>query len=138
MEPPKFTPEELAAMPKEFQDKIAALSTIKFGEDSMVVELEPDMLTAKEQPRVLIPGGNHTAGTGFEGHGFFEASSIRKIGGKYYFVYSSQKSHELCYAISSRPDSGYRYGGTIVSNGDIGLDGRDVPVYPLGNNRRSA
>ena len=98
------------------------------------MELEQDMLTAKELPRPLIPGGHHTAGTGFEGHGFFEASSIRKIRGKYYFVYSSHKSHELCYAVSEKPDSGFCYGGTLVSNGDIGLNGREMPVYPLGNN----
>ena len=83
---------------------------------------------------MLIPGGHHTAGTGFEGHGFFEASSIRKVGSKYYFVYSSHKSHELCYATSDRPDSGFVYGGTIVSNGDIGLNGRTQPVNTLGNN----
>ena len=106
----------------------------EFGENGMVVELEPDMLTTKEEPRICIPGGHHTAGTGFEGHGFFEASSIRKVGDKYYFVYSSHKSHELCYAVSDKPDSGYVYGGTIVSNGDIGLDGRETPVYTLGNN----
>ena len=106
----------------------------EFGENGMVVELEPDMLTTKGEPRICIPGGHHTAGTGFEGHGFFEASSIRKVGDKYYFVYSSHKSHELCYAVSDKPDSGYVYGGTIVSNGDIGLDGRETPVYTLGNN----
>ena len=106
----------------------------EFGEDGMVVELEPDMLTTKGEPRPLIPGGHHTAGTGFEGHGFFEASSIRRVGDKYYFVYSSHKSHELCYAVSDRPDAGFAYGGTIVSNGDIGLDGRDKPVNTLGNN----
>ena len=131
---PEFTEEQLAAMPPETAEVLRHLSEMEFGENSMVVELEPDMVTAKEEPRVLIPGGHHTAGTGFEGHGFFEASSIRKIRGKYYFVYSSHKSHELCYAVSDRPDSGFVYGGTIVSNGDIGLNNREHPVYPLGNN----
>ena len=131
---PQFTEEEIAAMPEDAQRAIRGMLSTEFGENSMVVELEPDMLTAKELPRPLIPGGHHTAGTGFEGHGFFEASSIRKIRGKYYFVYSSHKSHELCYAVSDRPDSGFRYGGTLVSNGDIGLNGRENPVDPLGNN----
>ena len=126
--------EEFAALPPAIQEKIEMLRKVPFGENSLVMELEPDMLTAKELPRVLIPGGHHTAGTGFEGHGFFEASSIRKLNGKYYFVYSSHKSHELCYAVSDRPDAGFVYGGTIVSNGDIGLNGRETPVYPLGNN----
>ena len=131
---PELTEEELAALPPESRERIEALKKLPMGENSMVMELEPDMLTAKEEPRVLIPGGHHTAGTGYEGHGFFEASSIRKLNGKYYFVYSSHKSHELCYAVSDRPDAGFVYGGTIVSNGDIGLGGRETPVYPLGNN----
>ncbi len=131
---PELTADDLAAMPPEKRERIEAMKALPMGEDSYVVELEPDMLTARELPRVLLPGGHHTAGTGFEGHGFFEASSIRKLNGKYYFVYSSHKSHELCYAVSDRPDSGFVYGGTLVSNGDIGLNGRETPVYPLGNN----
>ncbi len=134
MEPPKFTDEEIAQMPEEAREVIRVLKNTVFGENSMVVELESDMLTMKYTPKDMIPGGHHTKGTGFEEHGFFEASSIRKINGKYYFVYSSHKSHELCYAISDKPDEGFVYGGTIVSNGDIGLDGRKEPVYTLGNN----
>ena len=134
MKLPEITPEMLEKAPKQSRRMLELLRNVRFGENSMVMELEPDMVTAKELPRVLIPGGHHTAGTGFEGHGFFEASSIRKIRGRYYFVYSSHKSHELCYAVSDRPDSGFVYGGTIVSNGDIGLNGRETPVYPLSNN----
>jgi len=131
---PQLTEEALAHLPEKEQKKMRAMAETVMGENSMVVELEPDMLTCRERPRILIPGGHHTAGTGFEGHGFFEASSLRKIRGKYYFVYSSHKSHELCYAVSDRPDEGFRYGGTIVSNGNIGLNGREEPVYPLSNN----
>ena len=134
MKVPDFSSEELAMMPEAMRKMIEYLKGTSFGENSMVVELEPDMVTVKEEPRVLIPGGHHSAGTGFEGHAFFEASSIRKIRGKYYFVYSSHKSHELCYAVSDKPDEGFVYGGTIISNGDIGLNGRDLPVYPLSNN----
>lgn len=131
---PDLSEEELAKMPPDKREMMEHIKTIKFGEYAKVVELESDMLTMKYTPKDLIPGGHHTAGTGFEGHGFFEAASIRKIRGKYYFVYSSHKSHELCYATSERPDEGFTYGGIIVSNGDIGLDGRDEPVYTLGNN----
>ena len=134
MKLPDYTPEQLEEMPKDMRAMVEGLRNIKFGENCMVAELESDMLTLKEKPRILIPGGHHSAGTGFEGHAFFEASSIRKIRGKYYFVYSSHKSHELCYAVSTRPDSGFTYGGTIVSNGDVGLNGRQKPVYPLSNN----
>ncbi|MCC6093686.1 MAG: family 43 glycosylhydrolase [Eubacterium sp.] len=42
----------------------------------------------------------------------------------YIFVYSSWQNHELCYATSENPDHGFTYRGTIVSNGDIYLDGR--------------
>lgn len=100
----------------------------------MVAELEPDMVTLKGEPKMCAPGGLRSAGTGFEGHAFFEASSMRKIGGTYYLVYSSELSHELCYATSKYPDRDFAYGGTIVSNGDIGLNGRTTAVNMTGNN----
>ncbi|MBQ9613849.1 MAG: family 43 glycosylhydrolase [Lachnospiraceae bacterium] len=90
------------------------------------MELEPDMVTLKTEPVPLIPSVTNSAGTGFEGHEFFEGSSIRKFDGKYYFIYSSIRCHELCWAVSDRPDGGFHYGGTLVSNGDIGLEG-DIP-----------
>ena len=84
--------------------------------------LEDDMLTVKEEPKHIIP--YETEGTGFEGHEFFEAASMRKVGDTYYFVYSSQKNHELCYATSKYPDRDFVFGGSIVSNGDVGINGR--------------
>lgn len=102
---------------------------------SQVMQLQPDMVTLAKEPTKLLPDVLDSAGTGFEGHEFFEASSIRKIHGTYYFVYSSVCSHELCYAVSSRPDSGYRYGGTLVDIGDVFLNGRTEKeaVNCLGN-----
>lgn len=83
-----------------------------------VVELDPaDMLTPLSEPKVTLPCRDKALG----GHGFFEASSMRKINGKYYFVYSSLIGHELCYAIGDKPDGPFTFGGTLVSNGDIGL-----------------
>jgi hypothetical protein len=102
-----------------------------------VMELEPDMLTLKEAPKLLMKGGFHAPVEGFEGHEFFEASSMRKHDGKYYFVYSSIKSHELCYAVSGRPEGGFAYGGTIVSIGDIGLGGRAQALNYMGNTHGS-
>lgn len=96
-----------------------------------VMELEQDMRTVKGTPRCIVPKNGLAAGTSFEGHGFFEASSMRKIGGRYYFVYSSGLSHELCWAVSDRPDDEFQYGGTLVSIGDIGLT--DQPRNYLGN-----
>ena len=91
---------------------------------SQVMTLEKDMVTLKTEPRLLLPSIADSEGTSFVGHEFFEASSIRKIGSTYYFVYSSVLSHELCYAVSSRPDRDYIYGGTIIDIGDVGLEGR--------------
>lgn len=100
----------------------------------MVVELEPDMVTIKAGPTIALPSLLTAEGTGFENHAFFEAPSMRKINGTYYYCYSSNQGHELCYATSSYPDRNFVYGGTIVSNGDFGLDGRTEPVYFTGNN----
>lgn len=87
-----------------------------------VLELEQDMLTIKGEPKVIFP----KEGPGsFPNHEFFEASSIRKEGGKYIFVYSSRHNHELCYAISARPDGGFIFGGTLVSQGDLFLNGNE-------------
>lgn len=93
------------------------------GTGGQVVCLERDMLTVKGEPKMTIPGYKNSAGTGFEGHEMYEASSMRRIGGKYYFIYSSRLSHELAYAVSDRPDGDFRYGGAIISNGDIGYHG---------------
>ena len=60
----------------------------------------------------------------FFGHAFYEAASIRKINGNYYFIYSSENSNELCYATSQNYNEPYHFGGTIISNGDVGYHGR--------------
>ena len=101
------------------------------------VELCDDMKTVKGEPRLIVPGEAFAEGTGFSGHGFFEASSMRKIRGRYYFIYSSHLSHELCYAVSDRPNGGFVYGGTIVSIGDIGLNGSCIAKNSLGNTHGS-
>lgn len=86
------------------------------------VELDEDMLTIKSNPVHVMP--SRVKGTSFEKHPFFEASSIRKVGETYYFIYSSLHGHELCYATSRYPDREFAYGGTIISNGDVGYQGR--------------
>ncbi|MCR5054716.1 MAG: family 43 glycosylhydrolase [Lachnospiraceae bacterium] len=82
----------------------------------MCFELDPsDMCTVVKGPVYL--------GAGPDDHLFLEASSLRKYDGKYYFIYSSKQSHELCYAVSDKPDRDFTFGGILVSNGDIGLPG---------------
>lgn len=86
---------------------------------AMVTVLGKDMLTVTKAPSVIVPGCEYSKGTGFEGHAFFEAPSIRKIGSMYYFIYSSEVMHELCYAVSKSPVSGFSYAGILVSNCDL-------------------
>ncbi len=115
-----------------------------FGDKSrhgaMATVLERDMLTVKEPPKIVVPGRMYAEGTGYEGHAFFEAPSIRKICQTYYFIYSSEKMHELCYATSDKPTEGFRYRGVLVSNGDVGIGSykpADLPAAFTANNHGS-
>lgn len=101
---------------------------------SYCVKLDKDMLTVKSEPKLVAPCESVAQGTGFEGHGFYEASSPRKIGDTYYLVYSSVKSHDLCYATCDTPDGEYKYGGVIMSNGDVGLVSDEEAIAYTGNN----
>jgi len=89
---------------------------------AMATVLDKDMLTILEDPSIVVPGRFYSEGTGFEEHEFFEASSIRKIGDIYYFIYSSVLGNELCYATSENPVKNFVYGGVIVSNVDLNID----------------
>lgn len=101
-----------------------------------VVELEDDMITVKVAPKIVIPSLKYGKGTSFEGNEYFEGPSIRKIYGKYYLVYSSVNTHQLCYAVSDKPTEGFVFGGVIVSNGDVGYCGRkeEDKLMSVGNN----
>ena len=92
-----------------------------------------------------------------DGHGgkdyFFEASSPRKIFGKYVYIYSKRMEDEmpelgvygpnngfLSYKWSDRPLEGYRDGGDISFNGGEilpGPEGRNTMSYRWGNNHGS-
>lgn len=108
-------------------------------EGAYVMELEPDMLTVKRGPELMLKKKGAVGGGDFAGFEFFEASSIRKINGRYYFIYSDDAGHALCYAVSDRPDGGFVFGGMIVSNSDVGIDGRALPdaLNYMGNNHGS-
>ncbi len=98
---------------------------------SRVVVLGSDMLTVTEPPKTVIPGCEYGGKTRFEGHEFFEASSIRKAGDTYYLIYSSIQMHELCYAVSKKPTEGFVYGGVLVSNCDLHIDTYKPAKQPM-------
>lgn len=85
---------------------------------------------------MILPSKNYGKGTSFEGNEYFEGPSIRYINDKYYLVYSSVNTHQLCYAVSEKPMGGFTYGGVIVSNGDVGYQGRkeEDKLMSVGNN----
>ena len=56
----------------------------KYG--AMGCELAEDMLTIRSPLHTIARTRRNSRGTGFEGHEFFEASSMRKFGGRYYFI----------------------------------------------------
>ena len=54
-------------------------------------------------------------------HEFHEGSSVKKIGGKYYYLFTDTHRHGgkatcLGYAVSDHPTTGFRYGGIVVDN----------------------
>lgn len=107
---------------------------------AMATVLDADMLTIRENPVFVAPSEPYSAGSGFEGHEFFEAPSIRKKDDVYYLVYSSVQMYELCYATSTSPTRGFQYGGVIISNNDLGIDSykpADMPTAYGGNNHGS-
>ncbi|HBG02219.1 MAG TPA: alpha-N-arabinofuranosidase [Firmicutes bacterium] len=107
---------------------------------AMATVLGPDMQTIVEKPVIVAPSEPYSRGSGFEGHEFFEAPSIRKRGSTYYLIYSSILMHELCYATSQHPTKGFVYGGVIVSNCDMYIDSykpAKKPMFYGGNNHGS-
>ena len=71
-----------------------------------MVEIDPDSIT---QPLSVAE------------HEFHEGSSMKKINGKYYFLYTDTHRHggratSMGYAVSDNPMTGFTYGGIIVDN----------------------
>ncbi|WP_026510710.1 family 43 glycosylhydrolase [Butyrivibrio sp. LC3010] len=125
-----------------------------------IAELEDDMATIKEETLVANPMGHSTCpwNSVDDGHislidGFFEASSPRKVLGKYVYIYS--KRYEvpvpelgvfepcngfLSYKISDSPFGPFHDGGDISFNGGEilhDMDGLGTMTYRWGNNHGS-
>ena len=99
---------------------------------AFVKELEPDMITAKSEPRIIMGREKRD----HKKPAFFEGASIRKVNGLYYFVYPSTDFTGLHYCTSKYPDRAFVYRGRIHSTSDIGMNGYHLykPAYPYGNN----
>ena len=125
-----------------------------------IVELEDDMVTFKEETLVSNPLGHSTCPWNSEddGHislidGFFEASSPRKVMGKYVYIYSKRYEKPvpelgvyepnngfLSYRFSDSPFGPFHDGGDICFNGGEILkdaDGCGTMTYQWGNNHGS-
>lgn len=134
---PQFDPGVLTEGEKTYLYTGFCPSGDKTRKGPMATVLGPDMLTILEEPVIIAPSQPYSAGSGFEGHEFFEAPSIRRIGDTYYFIYSSIVFHELCYAVSKHPTRGFEYKGVIISNNDLHIDTykpAERPMFYGGNN----
>lgn len=129
------TPEVIERIKKKIQKQGLNIDINISTTGNLVMKLEEDMLTLKSEPVPLLPGVSNSKGTGFEGHEFFEASSMRKFKDNYYAIYSSVNGHELCYAMSKYPDRDFEYKGVLHSNGNIGIE--EKPSYYYANNHGS-
>lgn len=107
------------------------------NEGCYMVELEDDMCTAKTAPVCVAYGFEAKDGTGYAEHPYFEAPSIRRFGGKCYFIYSSLQGHELCYGMADTPRGPFEYKGVLISNGDLGYQRSGVPTAFYANNHGS-
>ena len=125
-----------------------------------IAELENDMATIREDTLISNPLGHSTCPWNPEddGHislidGFFEASSPRKVLGKYVYIYSkryekpvpelgvfSANNGFLSYRFSDSPFGPFIGGGDISFNGGEILrdaEGVGAMTYPWGNNHGS-
>lgn len=107
---------------------------------AMATVLGPDMLTIVEEPVFILPSLPYSTDEVYKEHAFFEAPSMRKVGDTYYFIYSTIKNYELCYATSKYPTKDFTYRGVIITNNDIHIDTykpADMPTYYGGNDHGS-
>ncbi len=137
---PQFDPGVLTEGDKTYLYTGFCAKGDKSRSGAMATVLDSDMLTILEDTVFVAPSEPYSQGSGYEGHQFFEAPSIRKKGDSYYLIYSSIVMHELCYATSKFPTKGFEFKGVIVSNNDRGIGTykpAEKPMYYGGNNHGS-
>ena len=125
-----------------------------------IAELEEDMATIREDTLVSNPLGHSTCpwNPADDGHislidGFFEASSPRKVLGKYVYIFSRRYEKPVPELGVFEPNNGflsYRFSdspfGPFIGGGDISFNGGEIlrdaegvgtMTYPWGNNHGS-
>ena len=125
-----------------------------------IAELEEDMATIREGTLVSNPLGHSTCpwNPADDGHislidGFFEASSPRKVLGKYVYIFSRRYEKPVPELGVFEPNNGflsYRFSdspfGPFIGGGDISFNGGEIlrdaegvgtMTYPWGNNHGS-
>ena len=125
-----------------------------------IAELEEDMATIREGTLVSNPLGHSTCpwNPAADGHislidGFFEASSPRKVPGKYVYIFSRRYEKPVPELGVFEPNNGflsYRFSdspfGPFIGGGDISFNGGEIlrdaegvgtMTYPWGNNHGS-
>lgn len=98
-----------------------------------ILRLNPDMVTAKSPLKIISIREKTVGDLTVETHPFGGAPSVRKLNGKYYFVYRAVQPHEICYAVSARPDEGFSFGGVLLSTADIGVHDNTMPMNYYAN-----
>lgn len=81
-------------------------------------ELDPEADYARIKDGSLV-SVQHLVAESPDGYYSFEGPSLRKFGGRYYFIYIASKQGEVCpvrmnYLISDNIREGWRFGGTII------------------------
>ena len=99
-----------------------------------VRELEPDMLTAKAEPKLLMPADDDRSEPNF-----FEGASIRKFDDWYYLLYMASDLTGLHYMMSRYPDRDFEHKGLLYSTSHNGMnDGASVnDAHIIENNHGS-
>ncbi len=82
-----------------------------------VVRLTDDMMEFAEEPQpvVVVDETGKPLTAADNSRRFFEASWTYKREGKYYFVYSTGDTHNLCYATGDNPYGPFTYRGVILT-----------------------
>lgn len=119
-------------------------------ESCNMAELDPETMCTVKPGTQIISNFLHSSTDDTNVERFFEASSMRKVGDKYVFVYSRKTlegeaglpacNYTLAYAYGDSPLGPFTYGGTIIDGRAIGRDdeGRAIATaYPFGNTHGS-